>query len=331
MPRTFWYKYSVMVKIKKIAIVSTNSFGYIDFMVEKLNCAESVDLTYINIDTVPFEYKNNWERVQNCITKLLFKKGLKDANRTNFIESQIAQTDLFDQILIIRPDKLEVEALEILRANSLRMSCYLFDGIENFPSQKSVLGYFDTVFSYDKNDVEKYGFEFITNYIYDDEIEKCTTEHSVFNISSYDKRFKFLEQLSGYFVECDVSSCIIVKKDKAFKHKKIQFSKNYISLDEVKLLIAKSNVLIDIQKDNQVGLSFRVFEALGFRKKLITNNHDVANYDFYDKNNIHIISEDKFEIPKSFFETEYTEIDSEILKKYKLESCIFQVFNVECN
>lgn len=58
-----------MMKIKKIAIVSTNSFGYIDFLVAKLEAAENVDLTYINIDTIPFEYKNQWSRIKNFFQK----------------------------------------------------------------------------------------------------------------------------------------------------------------------------------------------------------------------------------------------------------------------
>ena len=35
------------------------------------------------------------------------------------------------------------------------MTCFLFDGIENYKDQKKTLTYFDTVYSYDKKDVEK--------------------------------------------------------------------------------------------------------------------------------------------------------------------------------
>ena len=69
-----------------------------------------------------------------------------------------------------------------------------------------------------------------------------------------------------------------------------------------------------------------MFEALGYRKKIITNNHDIVNYDFYDKNNIWVVSETNYEIPTTFFETEYVPIVEEILNKYMLSNWISVVF-----
>ena len=34
----------------------------------------------------------------------------------------------------------------------------------------------------------------------------------------------------------------------------------------------ESGIIVDLVRDNQTGLSFRIFEALGLRKKIITNN-----------------------------------------------------------
>ena len=320
-----------MTKIKKIAIVSTNSFGYIEFLVRKLETVETADLTFINIDTVPFKYKNKWSRASNFFSKAIRNTSLKDINRTAFIKWTLENEPQFDQILIIRPDKLQIEALEFLRSKTDLLSCYLFDGIENFKKQKSLLNFFDLVFSYDLKDVKKYGFTFITNFIYDDAINKSETKYSVFSICSYDRRFHFLKKMANQLAKLNVSFLFIVKKEKPLKDDKIQFSKHYIPLDVVKDHISKSNVLIDIQKKNQTGLSFRVFEALGFSKKLITNNQDIVNYDFFNKNNIFVISENDFEVPKSFFESDYIEVPAEILNKYKLKNWIFQVFKIDCD
>lgn len=318
-----------MAKIKKIAILTTHSFGYIDFLVNKLDEAENVDLTYINIDAIPFSYKNKSSRIRNFLLKLFAFSGLKEINRTNFIKKSILKDDLFDQTLIIRPDKLEREALVFLRKNSIQMTCFLFDGIENFKNQKKTLSFFDTVYSYDKRDVEKYKFEFLTNYIYDNEIELKQITNIAFNISSFDKRFSFLEKLACYLSENAISFRFIVKKDNIFEHKNIEVLNKYLSIKEVKNLIASSLVLVDLQKENQYGLSFRIFEALGYKKKLITNNQDIVTYDFYNENNIFVISEGNYEIPLDFFETEYVEIDSEILDKYRLKNWIFEVFKID--
>lgn len=317
-----------MTKNKKIAIISTHSFGYVDFIVEKLISMESVDLTYVNIDSIAFSYKNTFSRVNNFFSKLFLSQGLKEKNRTNFIKKLVKDKGIFDQVLIIRPDKLQKEALICLRENSIEMTSYLFDGIENYKEQKKTLHFFDTVYSYDKKDVEKYNFQFLTNYIYDDEILNVKPSQTVFNISSFDKRFLFLEKIGNYLEAKNISFLFMVRKSKKFDHKNIEIIEDYLSLQEVKKLIAKSKILVDIQRENQYGLSFRVFEALGYRKKIITNNHDIVNYDFYDKNNIWVVSETNYEIPTAFFETDYSEIKPEVLNKYMLSSWISMVFKM---
>ncbi|MDI1305540.1 MAG: hypothetical protein PSX42_11960 [bacterium] len=317
-----------MTKVKRIAIITTHSFGYIDFLVEKLNTAQNVDLTYVNIDAIPFSYKNIFSRLINFFLKLISFPSLKEKNKTDYIKKVIQNRDLFDQILIIRPDKLQRKALLLLRDNAIQMSCFLFDGIENFKDQKKTLSFFDTVYSYDKKDVEKYNFQFLTNYIYDDQIETKKITNLVFNISSFDDRFPFLEKLANYFSRERISFRFIVKKDRFFKHKNIEISDRYLLISEVKNIIASSLVLVDIQQKNQDGLTFRIFEALGYKKKLITNNQDIITYDFYNENNIFVISEENYEIPLSFFETNYMEIDPKIINNYDLTAWVFKVFKI---
>ena len=65
----------------------------------------------------------------------------------------------------------------------------------------------------------------------------------------------------------------------------------------VEKLILKSKIIVEIQRNDQIGLSFRIFEALGYRKKLVTTNTDVVNYDFYNPQNILVIDENNIEIP----------------------------------
>lgn len=319
-----------MLEPKRIAIISTRSFGYIDFLAEKLNATENVDLVYINIDSIPFSYKNRISRIRDGFRKLFSLPNLKDINRTEFIKKGLAGKGSFDTILVIRPDKISKSALMYLRENTSKLVCYLFDGIENFKDQKKILHYFDLVYSYDKKDVANNNFIFLTNYIYDFKIDTKTISNLAFNVSSYDERFPFLEKLANHFKNINLPFRFIVKKEKPFNHDLIEISPVYLSLQEVKDILAESFALVDIQKPNQSGLSFRVFEALGYRKKLITNNQDVANYEFYNPNNIFIIAENNYQIPGDFFETPYAEIAPEILAKYYIDNWILEVFNIDC-
>lgn len=318
-----------MTKNKKIAILSQMTFGYLEFVVDKLNQTENVDLTYINIYSIPFKYKNIFSRIVNFFSKLFLKVGLKDKNRTNYIKDIISKNGFYDQILVVGPDNFQEEALVYLRRNTEEMNCFLWDGFDNYNKPKSTLLLFDKVFSYDRKDAAKYNFTFLTNYIYDSEIKNLEPTQTVFNISTYDKRFRFLEKIANYLEVKNISFLFITRKNKKGNHKLIKIVDQYIPLHEVKKIIASSLILVDIQKNNQSGLSFRVFEALGYQKKLITSNADIVNYDFYDKNNIWVISETNYEIPTAFFETDYIEIKPEILNKYTLSNWISVVFKVD--
>src|SRR5690606_22427697 len=121
---------------------------------------------------------------------------------------------------------------------------------------------------------------------------------------------------------------IIVRKEKPLNSENIKVVKDYISLKEVINYMEGSTILLDIQKENQEGLSFRVFEALGYEKKLITTNKDIVNYDFYNPNNILIIDRENPHIPKTFLDSSYSTVSENIIKKYRRESWIQQVFGI---
>ena len=78
----------------------------------------------------------------------------------------------------------------------------------------------------------------------------------------------------------------------------------------------------------QDGLTFRVFEAIGYHKKLITTNKDIKTYDFYNSNNIYVIDDVKnISIPLSFFETDYEEIPKQIVEKYMLKNWVTTILD----
>ena len=100
------------------------------------------------------------------------------------------------------------------------------------------------------------------------------------------------------------------------------------SIQETSELIQKSKILLEIQNPKQIGLSFRVFEALGHRKKLITTNKDIINYDFYHPQNILVLDENKIEIPEDFVSSPYLEINKAILSKYKIANWVKHIFEL---
>lgn len=79
-------------------------------------------------------------------------------------------------------------------------------------------------------------------------------------------------------------------------------------------------ILLDIIQTGQQALTMRVLESIFLSKKLITNNRDIKNYDFYHPNNILILPEspDTSLVPliKEFRAKPFKAYNQEILQRY---------------
>ena len=96
-----------------------------------------------------------------------------------------------------------------------------------------------------------------------------------------------------------------------------------MSKHEVAQRIAKTKAVIDIQPPNQAGLTMRTIEMLGAGRKLLTTNKFVADYDFFDKQNIEIFEREKPVVDFSFLKNSYSPVDNNIYQKYSLSlGCI---------
>jgi len=119
----------------------------------------------------------------------------------------------------------------------------------------------------------------------------------------------------------------MVKQKKGVNNNIIFFSER-IPLDTFKNKMENSEILLDLVREGQNGLSFRIFEAMALQKKLITTNVNIKDYDFYNPNNILIIAKSKPIISEKFLAVNYQPIPENIYNKYTLENWIKTVFKI---
>ena len=252
--------------------------------------------------------------------------------KKDFLQKKIKQAVIHeprsDYILVIRPDKLTNDTLLFLQKHTQMLISYYFDAVTNIPGMREKISFFDEVYSFEKSDVRNFNLKFISNFIPFDKKLNEQPSNSVFNISSFDKRFPVLEAIARQLQHLDHPYSIMVKTQKAIQSNYVTIVENYLSHHQVREMIKAAGILLDIQKRNQEGLSFRVFEALGAGKKLITTNPEVKNYDFYDPNNILVISKKEPIIPREFLENSYRDVPEEIIGKYRRSSWISRVFKI---
>ncbi|MFK5040379.1 hypothetical protein ACI3P4_05410 [Glaesserella parasuis] len=117
---------------------------------------------------------------------------------------------------------------------------------------------------------------------------------------------------------------------KLFKNKrKIVFLPNDspIHFEENLLNSFNSDILVDFTVSEHSGLSFRIFEAIGYSKKLITTNTTIKEYDFYNSNNIFIIENENIDINelKKFLLLPICELPKNIIEKYYFTAWISKI------
>lgn len=135
-------------------------------------------------------------------------------------------------------------------------------------------------------------------------------------LSSYTKKIVIKEQPTGFK---KLSSRI-------FKEDKYQYVDYCSHLDN----ILACDVVIDIVKAGQVGLTMRTIEAIVAGKKIITNNKNIKNEPFYNARNIMIINEDvnisSAEID-FFVSCHVDNVDYSVLEKYSVVNVFQSILN----
>lgn len=248
----------------------------------------------------------------------------------------------YDYIIFIKGESVSKSILSKMKKihPHAQMILYLWDSIKNNKNALNNIEKFDKILSFDKNDVKKYGFIFrplfyIDNYkeiahqkpssYYD--VLFVGTVHSdrYFYVKEIEKQInEYGKQIYVYFFFRSVILYFRKKLfDKTYKNvRKKDFHFSSIPKKELINLVSKSKSLLDAQHPNQTGLTMRTIEALGAKRKLITTNAEIKEYDFYKCENILVVDRKVPIINKEFFETPYIEIEDEIYKKYSIEAWV---------
>ena len=316
----------------KITILSLDKWGYNQFIADELK-SKGINVKHINFDSFKYKYPSPFHKILNFFTKTLFNYNLKREHLAKKIISLLKNQEKQDVILIIKGDDLCLNTIKSIKQNTSKLITFLNDSTSRYPRMKKIFPYFDEIYSFDPDDISKYGFKPITNYIYFDykNVSKTKPLFEVFNISSLDKREETMPRFANYFKKHQINYNLIAydkNKNKELEKLGIELTSKTYSLEDVFELVKQSKILLDLQRPKQKGLSFRIMEAIALEKKIISTNKDLINYDFYNPNNITIVDSNDIKIDSLFFKTPYESISPEIVHKYHISSWVNQIFNL---
>ena len=245
---------------------------------------------------------------------------------------------IFNCLFVIKGEYLSREDLENIQNSKCdRKILYLYDSIKRYPITTEYFPYFNKIYTFEKEDAEKYGLDsrplFYSNtYV---GLDKTDIQYDIASISSfYFERFEIFKKLRIEYPKLKLKLKLyssvrdiiknrwkyVIQNPNLFLYKKL-------SQSDVAMLLASSNCILDIQNNKQNGLTIRTIETLALQRKLITTNKTVAKYDFYNPKNILIINDNKnLSSISSFINIPYEPVDSSIIYKYSLSSFLFEIF-----
>lgn len=329
------------LKNKSILLFSPSFFGY-EYKIQKKiqDLGGKVDM----FDERSIE--KNWQKALLKINPNMFNK-ITEKYYLNILKS--IKNKKYDYILFIKcdmPTKMVLSTYKKTFKES-KMILYMWDSIKNIPHIKEKFDYFDCIFSFDKNDCNNNHFIQFRPLFFCDEYQRDRNNQDCsydlcFIGTIHSDRYKILKQINQEATEKGLKIFFYPYLQSKFTYyfyklfkpefwgtKKSDFEYVKLSSQTISKIVDKSKVIIDIQHPKQTGLTMRTIEILGLRKKLITTNKDIENYDFYSEDNIMIVDRDQFIISGDFFNKEYMNISEEIYEKYSLGSWIRELLGDE--
>jgi hypothetical protein len=313
--------------MKDVLLVSGGDPANI-FQEIRQGAASFTDLTFDSIDhhaiRVDFKYTSFRQRAYNFFLKNFAGRNIKHEYYRSVVKKTMDHLDShYGKILVIRPDLLDDYHLQMLRERTDCFIAYYWDTVKLFPRSQEIIHFFDRVLSFDPKDCKKFGFEFKPNFY---SYEHCTMEvrYQVYNLSSLDVRKEMTEQIAMELENLGMSYLLKGFQKRPFKSAYIQHTPR-ISYQDMLNEASYCNVVLDVTKPGQTGLTFRPFEALGLNKKLITTNAAIKDYEFYDPENIMIVEPGNVRLERSFFETAVKEIPASIKNKYHIKQWLTDV------
>lgn len=169
--------------------------------------------------------------------------------------------------------------------------------------------------TFNPSDAEKYGMNLNNQFFFYQNQEDISKEESAFFVGTDKGRYEKIVAISDDLKDRGIAIDFhIVSMNCNDTRKYIE--KTYMEYSDVMSHIRKSKAVVEIVQDGQNGLTARALEAMFFETKLITNNREIRNFNFYNDNDIFIIGEDNNDRLDVFLHTPFQPIEKKALYQY---------------
>lgn len=296
-------------------------------------------------DSIGMFFRRKRAKVQNIDAECLYKKR-------NIFQKLLFGLGvyLFSPILYLTYGgwKNRLKDYDLFIVSSRRPSKYAIKYIKKKTNKRVIVWYWNIVtrreldpeyckklgcetWSFDREDCIKYKMNFGDTYYFPISGMSDVGEDYDLCYIGMDKkgRIDMLNKFQTYMYSRGLKYKFILTKSPTEKSKKEYQYSERIAYEKVLEYISKSRAILDLNLENQTGMTLRPLEANFMKKKLITNNKNIVNYLAYGKENTFIIGEDNLEQLEEFIKKPYVEVDPEINKHYYFENWLKRIIKGE--
>ena len=324
--------------MKKVMFIAPKYFDYYKIIIDELKIND-FDVDWFDDRPTDNILKKSLLRIFPFLFRRTIKKYfdniiLNSATKTKYEYVFVILGQTFTKKMIDKLHEVLPDAKFIL---------YLWDSLDNFPLIKCAINAYDVVYSFDSYDCNKYNFAFLPLFYNSDDVNDFElATYDVCYIGTIKKgKMKYLNEIipqlnkkysNNYFYLYLQSKLVYL----FYKITSREFKKNKISNFHFKTksyeenieISKKSKIVLDVPMSKQNGLTMRTFECLAYKRKLITTNKTIVNYDFYRPENIYVY-DGRFDFDNIFFKSDYVELENNIVEKYSLKKWISTIFELD--
>ncbi|NWC95267.1 MULTISPECIES: hypothetical protein [unclassified Pseudomonas] len=322
---------------KKVLLIAPQFFGYeVEIRSELERRGAKVSFLLDRPFSSPF---------MKAITRLRREWVINAADR--YYTQQVSSFDSndFDYVFVVNGQTLSTGILDVWKrsfSNAIFI-LYMWDSFGNRRWGVDNLPFFDHVFTFDRNDAKKYALNFRPLF-FSSGFEKKPLEENTYDVSfigtAHTDRYQVLTKVDRalgpgvhaywyLFLQAKWVYWAYKLTNKGFRLSTLSdFKFAPLNKATVQGVFFQSKAILDIEHPQQTGLTMRTLETLGARKKLITTNISVREYDFYSDNNICIVDRNAPVIPPGFLAAAYTDVAPEVYARYRLEGWLDEILEV---
>lgn len=323
---------------KKVLLIAPAFFGYEMEIKKRL---ESLGAVVDYFDDRPSS--RAWSKIAIRIMPRLQRREVRE-----YFNDLLKRTHSgYDFVLIIKLECMPLDILlELRRINSAATFIYYsWDSIKNNQNIKNAVQVFDSAFTFDERDTAAFDILKFRPLFFLNEYRDLPVGSGAYDLSfigsAHSDRYRLTKKIKSAinserfktFFFLYVSSRWVFSLRRLFMPafwgaKTSDFSFKPLSKSDILGIVAESKAILDFQHPNQTGLTMRTIEMLGARRKLITTNANVKNYDFYHADNIAIIDRKAPMIPAGFFAKPYVPLTPQLYEKYSIDGWLAEVFAI---